>query len=605
MYSATATPPPPTGSIILYDPTAAPPSSNHNANDHVVGQQQHHHHAVLPLAVDFRQRSTPPTPGTVDRGPFTSSPPRVPRFTILGPKSPSVQMIIGSLVGLVLGLALAAIFASTGRPDWFQSLNLWIQLPGTLFIRALKCAIVPMVLANTAASVADAVLSGRVKQLLGWRTVGLFVLSSTLSAITGVVLAAVFVTFGAKDAPVAAAAVDDAFQIHADVTFRCRQAANVSAFLANVLDVPFCAPRGQPSLALTLVSRDPSPWVLTDDGKPPSTDLTAHLMLVLDKFVTDNVLGSMANMDLLSVIVLAVPIGVAAAAAATHLDLSPRSYSLDALLRCVRDAFVLLLGWLIDLTPYAMVSIIAGALLDSAISSTEGRMNVFFADAGRLIGLIFAGGCIHVLVVLPALYFCFTRRNPFAFMQAMAPVYVFALGSASSMATIPLAISTTIATKQVPKIVPQFVFPIATVVNANAAGIYMAIHVAFLAVMEHVVISIDQFILLFLVSLLASIGTPPIPHGGLVMIVTIWKTVLRQTSIPPSFQIVVACDVITDRIATLINVHGNLMVTRIVAEQVDATVVEALETRHSQRVDVHDDEDDDNSMRPHVVSHPY
>ncbi|ETV76452.1 hypothetical protein H257_09471 [Aphanomyces astaci] len=585
--------------IVLYDPEAieqrsySPTTirSNESPQPYPCG----HHHTAQTLDVDFRVAATAPSFAGARRR-------RLPGLSgIQGPKSPSMRILLGSLLGLVLGILLSFLYESLNKPPWMASVSKWIQQPGHLFIRALNCAIIPMVLANTAASVADAVLSGRVRQLLGWRTMGLFFLSSVCSGIAGAVAV---LLFQAALIPSAMPIPAKSQKVLGSVVFGCgnatARAINDSTLFAWAGNMSFCSFVSTSAAAASLVTLETpvnsSDYFVLNKPVLQSRSLTDHVMVVVEQLVTDNILDAMAKGNLLSVIMVAIPIGIATAAAANALPHSPLGHSLDEFLRCVRDAFFLLLGWVVDLTPFAMVSIIASAILDSTMMSARidvesSQLSSFFQDAVKLVVPLALAASTHMFVVLPVMFYLFVHANPFAYMKAMAPVYVFAAGASSSMATLPIAISTMIATKQVPKIVPEFVFPIATVVNMNASGIYMAMHVAFIAYIENYVLNVAEIAILLLVSLLSSVGTPPIPNGGLIMILTIWNTVLQRPHdvLPPAFKVVVACDYLTDRIATLLNVHGNVIITRIIAEDVDATV---LETRQPSR---HQEEDGDSS----------
>ncbi|CAK4249577.1 unnamed protein product [Aphanomyces euteiches] len=68
-----------------------------------------------------------------------------------------------------------------------------------------------------------------------------------------------------------------------------------------------------------------------------------------------------------------------------------------------------------------------------------------------------------------------------------------------------------------------------------------------------------------------SMGTAPVPNGGVVYLMTLWTTCFPSVPLPPSFAVVLAADFIRDRISTVVNVNGNAMVTRILADEIDAT----------------------------------
>ncbi|TMW56264.1 hypothetical protein Poli38472_008912 [Pythium oligandrum] len=109
---------------------------------------------------------------------------------------------------------------------------------------------------------------------------------------------------------------------------------------------------------------------------------------------------------------------------------------------------------------------------------------------------ILVAGILHVFVVLPFIVFLATRRNPYKHMRSSG------LGSE---------------------------------------------------------VTALRIVLLFLLSALAAAGTVAIPSGGLTLTVILFKTVFRVEETPATFPFLVAMDFVADRIATICNVHGDVM----------------------------------------------
>ena len=104
-------------------------------------------------------------------------------------------------------------------------------------------------------------------------------------------------------------------------------------------------------------------------------------------------------------------------------------------------------------------------------------------------------------------------------------------------------------------------FPIAVVFLAETSGLGNEIKAV-------------QLVLLVIVSTIASIGGAPVPSASLVMVITVWQTVLDHP-IPSSFSLLlIGIDWLVDRFRTVTNVTGDALVTRIIADQVDETYLD-------------------------------
>ncbi|RLN94024.1 hypothetical protein BBJ28_00021421, partial [Nothophytophthora sp. Chile5] len=86
-----------------------------------------------------------------------------------------------------------------------------------------------------------------------------------------------------------------------------------------------------------------------------------------------------------------------------------------------------------------------------------------------------------------------------------------------------------------------------------------------------VIIAPVDYLMLWLASAIGSIGVGPVPSTGLVLIMTVWKTVFSGVALPAAFGFVMATDWFLDRLETLVNVTCDTVVCRVVAESVGDT----------------------------------
>ncbi|KAF0691355.1 Aste57867_17396 [Aphanomyces stellatus] len=478
-----------------------------------------------------------------------------------GPPPPpfqSIYVLFGAVVGLAIG---AGLYFLKVDATYVQL----IILPGTMFVRALRCLMVPLVFCVITIVVAETVAKGRTS-ILRWRTLLPYAVSSLLSTTIGTSLAIVFQTYFRPAA----------FQVTPtlvtpnppmNLSMFCLgggalapSANGTLACLASAL--PFVAVNQTTSISVAgVVASAYSQLSLAD-----------QLVALANLLVPNNIFMSFANGSLLSTTIFALPVGVGIAYSETHDD---HTLVLN-LLRQLRNVFLIMLHRLLSFTAIGVAFLLAGAV---SYFDTGNFSDVAF-QMGTLYVAFVVAAVLHTLVGLPLYLYLRTRANPYSYMQAMAPAYIFAVGCASSLATLPVAIAC-IQRTNVSRALVHIAMPFGTTVNLNAAGLYFPLAVVFMANLAGLSdeLTPTRYFMLFLGSLLGSMGTAPVPNAGLVYILTLWATCFPKTSLPPSFAWVVASDFVIDRICTAINVNGNAIVTRILAEEID----EAFDARAAQQ----------------------
>ncbi|KDO18444.1 hypothetical protein SPRG_16221 [Saprolegnia parasitica CBS 223.65] len=463
----------------------------------------------------------------------------------------TIAVIIGAFGGIGLGLLLSS---------WRISLEavLWVSLPGNLYIRALRCLIVPMVFCTISTSIAEIVLLKK-KSILSLRTAGTFFLTSFLSTVLGMVIALAFHSRFIVYWP------DDGDVSSPIVALRCANGLFLGA-QSNGTDAGVACTAANATVASAHFIASDVNHALATRVTAQAVTLTDQVVGIISLMVPDNIFEALADGSLLSIIMFALPLGVAIAR--SHAGEVETNVLLN-ILRQMRHAFSLMISAVLQTTPFAVVSLIAGA-----ISTYNTSGSTIVSQAGFLILAFVTGVVSHTLLLMPFLFFLFTRANPYNYMKQLVPAYMYAFGCSSSMATLPVAVAVVHQTGQVSRSMAQLVMYLGTPVHMNAAGVYYPLMTIFLAAMSgaNEKIGTPQLVVLFFVSLIGSMGTAPVPNAAIVMLMTVWKTVLPTTPLPLSFVYIVACDFVFDRLSTMTNVHGNMFVTRILAQRYDDPV---------------------------------
>ncbi|XP_048357709.1 LOW QUALITY PROTEIN: neutral amino acid transporter B(0) [Sphaerodactylus townsendi] len=93
---------------------------------------------------------------------------------------------------------------------------------------------------------------------------------------------------------------------------------------------------------------------------------------------------------------------------------------------------VVLVSWIMWYAPLGIMFLVAGKIVEM-----EDVVSLF-TSLGKYICCCFVGHAIHGLVVLPVIYFIFTRKNPYRFLWGIFTALATAFGTSSSSATLPL-----------------------------------------------------------------------------------------------------------------------------------------------------------------------
>ncbi|KDO25791.1 hypothetical protein SPRG_09087 [Saprolegnia parasitica CBS 223.65] len=462
----------------------------------------------------------------------------------------SMTVVIGACLGIGLGLILTKFNIP---PD----LALWLELPGNLFVRALRCLVVPLVFSTMTVSIAEIVVLNKTS-ILTWRTAAVLFSTSILATMQGMVVALIYNSVFNANWPVSQSNATSTNGIV--LGLRCANGQFLETLANGTLAC--LSPSANASALFTVQDVNN---VLSTNAAFQQLTLTQQVIGIINLVVPDNIFAAMASGSLLSILTFALPLGVAVAKSHNE-ALGPGTNYLLNILRQSRNTLLLMINAVLKLTPFAVFFLLSSSIVTYSTTSTN-----IMAQGGYLILFFIAGVMVHVLIVMPLYLFLFTRINPYNYLRQLVPAYVFAFGCSSSMATLPVAVTVVHQTRQVSRQLAQLMMCLGTPVNLNSPGFYYPLLTVFMAnvggVGSH--LGVPELVVLFFVSLLGCVGTAPVPNSGLIMLMTVWKTVLPNIPLPGAFIYIVAIDFLLDRICTSTNVNGNMVVTRILADYFD------------------------------------
>ena len=111
--------------------------------------------------------------------------------------------------------------------------------------------------------------------------------------------------------------------------------------------------------------------------------------------------------------------------------------------------------------------------------------------------------------------------------------------------------------------VASFVLPVGVTINMDGTSCYQAIAAVFIAQVFGVPLDIYDQLIIVVTATLASIGTPGVPGGSIVMLII----VLTSVGIPiEGLALILGIDRPLDMLRTVVNVTGDATVSTIVAK---------------------------------------
>jgi Na+/H+-dicarboxylate symporter len=390
------------------------------------------------------------------------------------------------LIAVALGIAvgLAINFSKAALP-WLDTVLVQtvFKLVGDLFRNALSLLVVPLVFFSLTAGVASLKEPAELGRL-GWKIIVLYLLT------TAVAIA-------------------------------------MALFLATTL---------QPGVGI-----DQATTVYTPPAAPPS------LLSTLTGMVTTNPMRSLAEGNMLQVIVFCILLGLALVmsgepgrrAAAQVQDWS------EVVMRLVT-----IVMWFAPIGVFALLAREIGTLgFDTII-----KLIKYFL-------LVLAAQAIQLFVAFPVML-RLGGLSPGPWLRKMREVWLYAFSTSSSNATLPVNLRVVETRLGASPGVAAFALPLGATINMNGTAIMQGIATVFIAQVYGVELTLVQLLTVVGMATLAAVGTAGVPSAGIVML----ASVLTQVGLPvEGIALILAVDRLLDMARTVVNVSGDAAVTCIVA----------------------------------------
>jgi len=403
----------------------------------------------------------------------------------------STKIFIALLVGAVTGIIIHYVIPASEFKDKFIVEGV-LYVIGQGFIRLMKMLMVPLVFCSL---VCGSMAIGDTKTLgkVGVKTVGFYIATTALAVTIALTV----------------------------------------AFVIN------------PGIGLNMDAVEKAEMSATQS----STSIVDTLLNIIPK----NPIGSMANGDMLPIIVFALFVGIMLA------KLGSKASTVANFFSQFNDVMMEMTMAIMSVAPIGVFCLIARTFATVGFSA--------FAPMLKYMGSVTLALLLQCFVVYQILLFVFTRLNPIKFIKKFLPVMGFAFSTATSNATIPMSIDTLNKKMGVSKQISSFTIPLGATINMDGTSIMQGVAVVFIAQVYGIDLTLGNLATVVLTATLASIGTAGVPSVGLVTLAMVLNSVGLPTE---GIALIMGIDRILDMLRTAVNITGDAVCTTIVAKQENA-----------------------------------
>lgn len=186
----------------------------------------------------------------------------------------------------------------------------------------------------------------------------------------------------------------------------------------------------------------------------------------------------------------------------------------------------------------------------------------FLGNVALFAGTVVLGLLLQQFVVYGGALALIARTNPWAFFKSCKEVYLYAFSTASSNATLPIALEVAERELKLPPRISRFVLTVGASANQNGTALFEGVTVLFLAQVYGIHLAFESQLVVVLMSVLAGVGTAGVPGGSLPLIVVL----MVQVGIPAEgIGLILGVDRFLDMCRTTLNVAGDLVIAKLVS----------------------------------------
>jgi len=417
----------------------------------------------------------------------------------------------GVMFGVMLGLVLRPL-------DLSDDVIHLLAYPGELFMRLLKCMILPLIIASLITGAAS--LNAKMNGMIAMRTITYFLVTSLLSAVVGLALVI---------------AIHPGDPHTKDILGPGTTASKKIDLVDNFLDL----------------GRN-----LIPDNLFQASFQTASTKYVPNVNATsaDDILKQISyrsGTNTLGIIFFCLTFGTVLG------SIGKQGQVVIDFFAVIDEVIMKMVYGIMWISPIGISSVICAKILSvSNLATVMSQLALFILT-------VCSGIFIYQFTFLQLIYFLFVRKNPFKFWWGLFQSWMTAFATASTAAALPVTFRCMKENGVDPRIT-KFVVPIGATVNMDGTALFVTTASIFIAQMNSIELDAGSYVTIILTATAASIASASVPSAALVLMLIV------LTAIDAPYQdvsLLWAIDWFVDRCRTTNNMLGDCY---------GAAVVEAL-----------------------------
>lgn len=261
------------------------------------------------------------------------------------------------------------------------------------------------------------------------------------------------------------------------------------------------------------------------------------------------------NNAVLGVVFIAVVVGLSM----NKLSLAKESY-IYGLCKEVSNIIVVFLNFTVtNFGPIAIFMLLCRTFATYGVDYLKPALNYFIICTTLLLSYLFIGYPLFITFVC--------KLNPYVFIRKIFKVIIFGFSTSSSAATLPLNLDTNTKELGVDHQVASFVLPLGMTINMDGTAIMQVVATLFIAGCGGYDVSPFQLLIIMVLALIASMGTPAAPGAGAVILFTILSGVgFTNESALIAYSLILAINRPIEMLVTSLNCVGDSVASIAVAK---------------------------------------
>lgn len=278
-------------------------------------------------------------------------------------------------------------------------------------------------------------------------------------------------------------------------------------------------------------------------------DETPEMLSMFMNLVPSNPIGSLANGNILQVIVFAVFLGLAINFA------GEKGKPIARALESLSEVMFSMTGMVMNLAPYGIFAIMAWVAGTFGVNTLLSLMKLVLAH--------YITCSLHLVLVYGGILLFLVKVRPWPFFKGMTDAVTLAASTTSSSATLPATLHCVEENLGVSKNIASFVLPLGSTINMNGTAIFQGIATVFISQAYGIELGWQSLMVVVVTATLSAVGCAGIPGGGIVTL----SIVLGSVGLPlEGIAIVAGIDRLRDIIGTVVNILGDSVVALYVAK---------------------------------------